>query len=61
MTAKRKKPAPVLRTIPAWKRATFIDRALMCAGFLYCHDLLSDGERQKVHQRMKRMVEKAKP
>ena len=37
---------------------SFVNRLLYCAGMLHIHGLLSDAERQKVHERMMRRVKR---
>jgi len=42
----------------AWKSEPFALRAVTCATFLLVHGLITDAERERIHQRMLRMKKK---
>ena len=46
------------KLIPAWEEQSACARAQQCALFLLIHDFITDGERQKIHQRMMKWVAK---
>lgn len=43
-------------TAPTWEQATWEDRSRRCVFWLFVHDLITDGE----HDRIKRRIDKAK-
>lgn len=47
-------------SIPMWKKGSQLDRALDCATYLLVLGLISDGERQKIHQRMLKWVKRSR-